>query len=70
MNGYLSVFRHKQGQSSDEPKQRLPLRKGVMDIPLRAAISQDVNNRFSDNLATLHDKLPAGMPRTRVTHRL
>ncbi|MEA3469947.1 MAG: hypothetical protein U9R57_17225 [Thermodesulfobacteriota bacterium] len=36
----FKVFRHKQGQSSDEPKQRLPLRKGVMDIPLRAVISQ------------------------------
>lgn len=37
--GKFKVFRHKQGQSSDEPKQRLLLRKGVMDIPLRAAIS-------------------------------
>ena len=29
--GKFRVFRHKQGQSSNEPKQRLPLRKGVMD---------------------------------------
>jgi len=58
--GKFKVFRHKQGQSTDEAKQRLPLRKGVMDIPLRAKISQDVNNRFAEDLATLHDKTPAG----------
>jgi hypothetical protein len=31
-----------------------------MNIPVRAAISQDINNRFFDDLATLHDKSPAG----------
>ena len=44
----FKVFRNKQGQSSDEAKLFLPLRKGVMDIPMRAKISQHVNNRFSD----------------------
>jgi len=68
--GKFKVFRHKQGQSSDEPKQRLPLRKGVMDIPLRAAISQDINNRFSDDLATLHDKLPAGKCIEEINHHV
>ncbi len=53
-----------------EPKQRLPLRKGVMDIPLRAVISQDVNNRFSDDLATLHDKLPAGKYIEDINHHV
>jgi hypothetical protein len=57
--GKFRVFRHKQGQSTDEPKQRLALRKGVMDIPLRATVSQEVNNRFMDDLATLHDQSPA-----------
>ena len=68
--GKFKVFRHKQGQSSDEPKQRLPLRKGVMDIPLRAIISQDVNNRFSDDLATLHDKLPVGKYIEDINHHV
>ena len=36
---------------------RLPMRKGVMDIPLRASVSQDVNNRFMDDLATLEEKI-------------
>lgn len=53
------VFRHKIGQEKDEPKQRLPLRKGVMDIPLRAKISQDVNNRFMTDLASLPNATPA-----------
>ena len=57
--GKFILFRHKQGQSPDEPKQRLPLRKGVMDIPLRSIISGEVNDRFMDDLATLHDESPA-----------
>ena len=54
----FKVFRHKQGQDESEPKQRLPMRKGVMDIPLRASVSQDINNRLMDDLATLEDKTP------------
>jgi hypothetical protein len=56
--GKFKVFRHKQGQDENEPKQRLPMRKGVMDIPLRASVSQDINNRFMDDLATLEEKTP------------
>ena len=56
--GKFKVFRHKQGQDENEPKQRLPMRKGVMDIPLRASVSQDVNNRFTEDLATPEEKAP------------
>lgn len=52
------VFRHKQEQAENEPKQRFRMRKGVRDIPLRAAVSQHVNNRFMDDLATLQDATP------------
>ena len=52
------VYRHKQGQSTFEEKSRLPLRKGVADIPLRAIISQEVNDRFMTNIATLSDETP------------
>jgi hypothetical protein len=58
--GKFRVFRHKQGQSEHEPKQRLPLRKGIADIPLRAKVSQQVNNRVMDNLASLQDATPVG----------
>ena len=57
--GKFRVFRHKQGQSPDESKSRLPLRKGVMDIPLRAIISQEVNERFMNDLSMLQDESPA-----------
>ena len=56
--GKFKVFRHEQGQDENEPKERLPMRKGVMDIPLRASVSQDINNRFMDGLATLEEKTP------------
>jgi hypothetical protein len=57
--GQFKVFRHKQGQDEQEPKQRLVMRKGVVDIPQRAAVSQDINNRFADNLAQMQDRTPA-----------
>jgi len=56
--GKFKVFRHKQGQDETDAKQRLPMRKGVMDTPLRASISQDVNNRFIEDLATLKENTP------------
>ena len=37
-------------------------------IPLRTKISQDVNNRFSEDLATLHDKTPAGKFIRKINH--
>ena len=37
-------------------------------IPLRTKISQDVNNRFSEDLATLHDKIPAGKFIRKINH--
>jgi hypothetical protein len=61
------VFRHKKGQSPDEPKSRLPLRKGVMDIPLRAKISEQVNDRFMDDLSTLHDETPTNKIISEIT---
>lgn len=54
----FKVFRHKQGQSSTEKKSRLPLRKGVADIALRAKISQEVNERFASDLAMLYEATP------------
>ena len=56
--GKFRVFRHKQGQDEKEPKQRLPMRNGVVDIPLRASVSQNVNDRFMDDMATLQEKTP------------
>ncbi len=52
------VHRHKQGQSPDEKKSRLPLRKGVADVALRARVSSEVNERFMKDIATLGDQSP------------
>jgi hypothetical protein len=54
----FKVWRRAQGQSSTARKKLRPLRKGVADIPLRAQVSQEVNNRLMDQLATFSDTTP------------
>lgn len=39
-------------------KKRQPLRKGIGDIPLRAQVADDVNRRFTQQLATFRDDTP------------
>lgn len=51
--GAFRVHRRKQGASKSTPKERLPLRKGVADTTLRARVCQEVNDRFSDHVATM-----------------
>jgi len=52
------VHRHAQGEKEDAPKRLLPLRKGVADIVLRTQVSQDINDRFMDNLAAAQCETP------------
>ena len=66
----FKAYRHKQGQSPEERKQLLPLRKGVMDIPLRAKVSQQVNDRFVENLTVQHDETPAGKFIDEISHHV
>jgi hypothetical protein len=54
------VHRRAQGQPRHARKQLRPLRKGVADIPLRAQVSQEINERFMDHLGTFHDHVPFG----------
>lgn len=56
--GMFRVHRHTQGESRTNPKRLLPLRKGVADIAIRSHVSQDVNNRFMDNLAAARCETP------------
>lgn len=56
--GMFHVHRHAQSQGDSEPKRLLPLRKGVADVVLRTKVSQDVNDRFMDNLATAQCETP------------
>lgn len=56
--GMFRVHRHAQGEPCSRPKRLLPLRKGVADIAIRSQVSQDVNNRFMDNLAAARCETP------------
>jgi hypothetical protein len=58
MPDMFRVYRRAQGQPHTAPKKLRPLRKGVADIPLRAQLSQDVNNRLMDELSTFSDHTP------------
>lgn len=58
MPNMFTVYRRAQGQPRHAPKKLRPLRKGVADIPLRAQVSQEVNNRFMDELSTFTNKTP------------
>ena len=59
--GMFQVHRRAQGQPDSAPKRRLPLRKGVADVPLRAQVSQEINDRFMEQLATLREEKPASV---------
>jgi hypothetical protein len=52
------VYRRAQGEPPDTPKQLRPLRKGVADIPLRAQVCQEVNERLMDELSTFSHQTP------------
>lgn len=56
--GMFRVHRHTQGEPGSQPKRLLPLRKGVADIAIRSQVSQDVNDRFMDNLAAAQCEAP------------
>ena len=64
------AYRRKQGAPKDAAKKLLPLRKGVADTTLRAHVSQDVNNRFANHLATTRSTTPFGQILADVTRRL
>lgn len=55
----FKACRHKRGDSEDAPKKRRPLRKGVADTALIAAKSEEVNNRFMNQLAQCENETPA-----------
>jgi hypothetical protein len=53
VKGFL-VNRTKEGDEQGE-KEMLPLRKGVVDMPLRAEVSQKIADRYLDALATVKE---------------
>lgn len=58
--GMFHVHRHTQGQGRSESKRLLPMRKSVADVVVRTQVSQEINDRFMDNLATVQCETPVG----------
>jgi hypothetical protein len=56
--GMFRVYRRAQGEPASVPKQRRALRKGVADIPLRAKVSDEILDRFTEGVATFSDQTP------------
>jgi hypothetical protein len=54
----FQVYRRAQGQPPRAPKRLRPLRKGVADIPLRAKVSQEVNERMMNEVSTFRHQTP------------
>jgi hypothetical protein len=52
------VYRRAQGEGAKTKKTLRSLRKGVADIPLRAKVCQEINNRFMDGVAAFSDDTP------------
>lgn len=52
------VWRRPEGQSRSRVKRYMPLRKGIADIPVRARVAGEVNNRFMEQMATVRDDTP------------
>ena len=58
MPDMFRVYRRAQGQPPTARKKLRPLRKGVADIPLRAQVSQEINNRLMDELSAFSNQTP------------
>ena len=56
--GMFKVHRRAQGESATASKRRFPLRKGVADIVPRAQVSQEINNRFMEQMAACRHEKP------------
>ena len=54
------IRRHKEGQKDTESKKLLPMRKGLADVTVRAKVSNDRVNCFTEHMATVTDKTPIG----------
>lgn len=56
--GMFRVHRRPEGRPKTGAKRRMALRKGIGDIPVRTQVASDVNRRFMEQMATLHDDTP------------
>ena len=54
---HFKVYRAKEN-APDGPKENLRMRQGVADVPERAKVSRQINERYADSLATVADQTP------------
>jgi len=54
----FKIHRHVEGQDKSEPKRFIPMRKGIADISVRAAVSHDIVNRFTEQMSSVKNKTP------------
>jgi hypothetical protein len=52
----FKIHRHVENQDKSEPKQFLPMRKGIADTAARSEVSKDIINRFTEHMATVKEK--------------
>ena len=58
--GRFRIRRHTENQDKSEPKKLLPMRKGVADISVRARVSRDILNRFTEHLSAFEENTQLG----------
>ena len=63
----FKVRRQATGEPETAPKRLRPLRQGIVDIPRRAKVSEDVNHRFLTTVAQVSDQEPLGPLLQQVT---
>jgi hypothetical protein len=58
--GRFRIYRHTEKQDKSEPKQLLPMRKGIADINVRAEVSRNIVNRFTEHMSAAEEKTQLG----------
>jgi hypothetical protein len=58
--GRFRIYRHTEKQDKSEPKKLLPMRKGIADINVRAEVSRNIVNRFTEHMSALEEKTRLG----------
>lgn len=50
------IYRHKENHDKSEPKELMPMRKGIADINARAEVSSNIVNRFTEHMSAMEEK--------------
>jgi hypothetical protein len=56
----FKIHRHSINQDKSEPKKLLAMRKGIADISVRAGVSKNIVNRFTEHMATVEETVRLG----------